>query len=133
MGTIAAAAGLFAGTDIDDVMLAVLFLSGRATGAPEPWQVWTGQAAGFTVLVAICVIAALGLTIFPGKWVGPLGLIPLALANRDLIRRGGSGCATCSSRACTVRTFVESRHRRGLLVGVRVVRHIVACPVGGAG
>lgn len=85
-GTIATAAGLFAGTNIDDIIvLAVLFLSGRATGTPKPWQVWAGQAAGFTVLVAVSVLAALGLTIIPGMWVGLLGLIPLALGVRGLI------------------------------------------------
>ncbi|MEV0398451.1 cadmium resistance transporter [Actinoallomurus sp. NPDC050550] len=78
--TIAAAAGLFAGTNIDDIIvLAVLFLAGRASGTPRPWQIWAGQTAGFTVLVAVSVLAALGLSIVPGAWVGLLGLLPLAL------------------------------------------------------
>lgn len=85
--TMGAAVGLFAGTNIDDlVVLAVLFLSFRATRAPRPWQIWAGQAAGFTVLVAVSVMAALGLRVVPGGWVGLLGLIPLALGVWGLIK-----------------------------------------------
>lgn len=85
--TIATAAGLFAGTNVDDiVVLAVLFLSGRATGTARPWQVWAGQTAGFAILVTVSVLAALGLTIVPDQWVGLLGLLPLALGVWGLIK-----------------------------------------------
>jgi cadmium resistance protein CadD (predicted permease) len=41
--TVAAAVGVFVGTDIDDIIvLTVLFLSARATGKPRPWQIWAG-------------------------------------------------------------------------------------------
>jgi cadmium resistance protein CadD (predicted permease) len=47
MGTVGAAVVLFAGTNVDDlVVLTVLFLAGRATGRPRPWQIWAGQYAG---------------------------------------------------------------------------------------
>lgn len=85
--TIATAAGLFAGTNIDDVVvLAVLFLSGRVSGAPKPWQIWAGQYAGFTVLVLISVAVALGLAIVPDGWVGLLGVIPFVLGARGLLK-----------------------------------------------
>lgn len=85
--TIAAAAGLFAGTNIDDIaVLAVLFLSSRASGAPKPWQIWAGQYAGFTVLVVISVAAVAGLAIVPGGWVGLLGVIPFVLGARGLLK-----------------------------------------------
>ena len=85
--TIATAAGLFAGTNVDDIIvLAVLFVSARARGAPRPWQVWAGQYAGFTVLIAVSAIAALGLTIIPDTWAGLLGLIPFLLGARGLLQ-----------------------------------------------
>ena len=40
-GTAAAAAALFAGTNVDDmVVLAVLSGSSRATGRPRRWEIW---------------------------------------------------------------------------------------------
>ncbi|MEU0564966.1 cadmium resistance transporter [Nonomuraea sp. NPDC005983] len=94
--TVAAAAGMFAGTNVDDlVVLTVLFLSARTTGAPRAWQIWAGQYAGVAALVALSVVAALGLTILPDDWVGLLGLVPLALGVRGLVSavRGGGGSA----------------------------------------
>lgn len=85
-GTLLAAVGVFAGTDIDDIIvLTVLFLSARAAGSPKPWQIWTGQYVGIGVLVAVSTIAALGLTIVPDEWVGLLGLVPIGLGVLGLV------------------------------------------------
>ncbi|ROP75187.1 cadmium transporter [Frigoribacterium sp. ACAM 257] len=86
IGTIVAAVGLFAATNIDDlVVLTVLFVA-SARGALPGWKVVAGQYAGFVTLVAISVVAAAGLTIVPDKWVGFLGLIPLAIGIYGLVR-----------------------------------------------
>lgn len=85
-GIIAAAVGVFAGTNVDDiVVLTVLFLSARASGKPRPWQIWVGQYTGIAALVAVSAIAALGLTIVPDQWVGLLGLVPFGLGVRGLV------------------------------------------------
>jgi cadmium resistance protein CadD (predicted permease) len=85
LGTAAVAVGVFAGTNIDDLMvLTVLFLSARATSKPQPWQIWAGQYTGIGVLVAVSAVAALGLTIVPDRWVGLLGLVPFALGVKGL-------------------------------------------------
>ncbi|MEV8507652.1 cadmium resistance transporter [Actinoplanes sp. NPDC051475] len=84
--TVLAAAGVFAGTNVDDIIvLTVLFLAARATGKPRPWQIWVGQYAGIAALVAVSALAALGLTIVPDPWTGLLGLVPIALGVRGLI------------------------------------------------
>ncbi len=84
--TIATAAGIFVGTNLDDiVVLTVLFLSGRSTGRPTPVQVWIGQYLGIGALVALSVVGALGLTLVPDRWVGLLGFIPFVLGARGLI------------------------------------------------
>jgi cadmium resistance transport/sequestration family protein len=86
LATVAAAAGVFAGTNVDDlVVLTVLFLASRATGRPTPWQIWTGQYAGIATLVTISAVAAAGLTIVPDQWVGLLGLVPFGLGVRALV------------------------------------------------
>lgn len=85
-GTAATAAGVFAGTNVDDlIVLTVLFLAARASGRPRPWQIWAGQYAGIAVLVAVSVLAALGLALVPDRWVPLLGLVPVALGVRGLI------------------------------------------------
>ncbi|WP_131735500.1 cadmium resistance transporter [Actinomadura roseirufa] len=94
-GTIGTATAMFAGTNVDDIIvLTVLFLSARAGGLPRPWQIWAGQYAGIAVLVTISVVAALGLTIVPDGYVGLLGFIPAALGVRGLVtavRARGTG------------------------------------------
>jgi cadmium resistance transport/sequestration family protein len=86
IATIAAAVGLFAATNIDDiVVLTVLFLA-TTRGALPGWKVIAGQYLGFIALVAISVVAAAGLTIVPDEWVGFLGLIPLGIGLYGLIR-----------------------------------------------
>lgn len=84
--TLGAAVGIFVGTDIDDIIvLTVLFLAFRATGAPRRWQIWAGQYLGVAVLIGVSAVAALGLTIVPDRWVGLLGLVPLALGVTGLV------------------------------------------------
>src|SRR5690348_4579041 len=74
------AAVLFAATNVDDiVMLTVLSISSRASGQPRPWQIWAGQYAGFTVLIAASLAAAAGLALVPLHSLWLLGLVPLGL------------------------------------------------------
>ncbi len=84
--TAAAAVGLFAGTNVDDlIVLTVLFLSARSGGLPKPWQIWIGQYAGVALLVAASLVAVLGLSVLPDRWVHVLGLIPLGMGVWGLI------------------------------------------------
>ena len=85
--TIAAAVAMFAGTNIDDiVVLTVLFVASASQGRPRAWQIVTGQYLGLITLVATSVVAALGLVIVPQEWVGLLGVLPLSLGLWTLIR-----------------------------------------------
>ncbi len=87
IGTVAGAAGIFASTDVDDlVVLTVLFLTARASGRPRPGQIWAGQYLGIAALVAVSAAAALGLTLVPDRWIGLLGLIPLGIGVYGLAR-----------------------------------------------
>jgi cadmium resistance transport/sequestration family protein len=86
LSTIGTAIGVFAGTDIDDIIvLTVLFLASRATGQPTRRHIIAGQYLGIAALVAVSAIAAAGLLIVPQRWTGLIGLAPLALGVRGLI------------------------------------------------
>jgi cadmium resistance transport/sequestration family protein len=92
MNTILAAAGIFAGTNVDDlIVLTVLFLGARAARRPV-WTIWLGQYTGIAVLAGVSLLAALGLTLIPDRFVPLLGLVPLGLGVRGLITafRGSS-------------------------------------------
>jgi cadmium resistance protein CadD (predicted permease) len=85
IATVATAAALFAGTNIDDmVVLAVLNVSSRVDGRPRAWQIWAGQYAGIATLTVISLLAALGLRVVSERWIWLLGLVPLCLGVRKL-------------------------------------------------
>lgn len=86
IGTVFTAVGLFTATNIDDIVVLTVLFVASARGALPGWKVVAGQYAGFVTLVAISVVAAAGLTIIPDKWVGFLGLIPLAIGIFGLVR-----------------------------------------------
>jgi cadmium resistance protein CadD (predicted permease) len=80
VAAVLASFALFAGTNADDiVVLTMLNISSRLGGRPRSWQIWTGQYAGFTVLVAASLAAAAWLILIPARWLWPLGLLPLGL------------------------------------------------------
>jgi cadmium resistance transport/sequestration family protein len=94
LATISASVGVFAGTNVDDiVVLTVLFLASRASGRPKVWQLWAGQYVGIALLVCASGAAAFGMTIVPDRWVGLLGLVPLGLGVWGLLKavRQGRG------------------------------------------
>ncbi|GIF73835.1 cadmium resistance transporter [Asanoa siamensis] len=128
VGTVAAAAGLFAGTNVDDlVVLTVLFLAARTTGLPRPWQIWLGQYAGIATLVAIAGAAALGLTLLPDRWVGLLGLVPLALGVRGLVaafRSDGTAAPPVASGLVSVAAVTIANGADNIAVYTPVFRAI---------
>ena len=135
-GTVAAAAGMFAGTNVDDmIMLTVLFLSSRGSGRPRPWQIWAGQYAGFAVLVLASVVAALGLTIVPDDWVGLLGLVPFALGVKGLVALrtrddGGDTSPAIASGLVSVATVTMANGADNISVYTPVFRTIGTGPTG---
>jgi cadmium resistance protein CadD (predicted permease) len=68
------AVGMFAVTNIDDlVVLAVFFGRGAA------WRVVAGQYIGFLGILAVAVVGALGAGLLPESVIPWLGLLPIAL------------------------------------------------------
>ena len=84
---VATAAALFAGTNIDDVVvLTLLSASSRANGRPRRWEIWAGQYAGFTFLVGLSLAAGRGLALVPAHWLWLLALIPIGMGLFVLVR-----------------------------------------------
>ncbi|WP_125609814.1 cadmium resistance transporter [Specibacter cremeus] len=86
LSTIAGAAGMFAGTNIDDIIVLTTLFLASAGGSPRPWHIVLGQYLGFSALIGLSVVAALGLAIIPDEWVGLLGAVPLAIGLLGLVR-----------------------------------------------
>jgi cadmium resistance protein CadD (predicted permease) len=78
---IARAAGLFAATNVDDLVLLALYF-GRAAGHGAAVRVVAGQYLGFAAILAAAVLGALGAGLLPGPVVPYLGLLPLLLGLR---------------------------------------------------
>ncbi|HEX3516780.1 MAG TPA: cadmium resistance transporter [Trebonia sp.] len=77
---IVTAVALFAGTNVDDVVvLSLLSASSRAGGRPRRWEIWAGQYSGFAILVGLSVAAGRGLALVPGRWLWLLALFPLGV------------------------------------------------------
>jgi cadmium resistance protein CadD (predicted permease) len=80
LATVAVAVIVFATTNVDDlVVLTFFFMATRNDGRLRTWQVVAGQAAGVTILTASAAVAAIGLLVVPGRWIGLLGVFPLAI------------------------------------------------------
>jgi cadmium resistance protein CadD (predicted permease) len=114
LATAGAAAVLFTGTNIDDMLvLSVLNASSRASGLPKRRQIWAGQYAGTAILVALSVAAGRGLTLIPEHWIWVLGLVPLSLG---LWRLATAIRARRAGELVAHHQITEVLHRWGLWV-----------------
>lgn len=79
---IASAFVTFAATNIDDLVILTLLFG---AGNPAP-RVFLGQYLGFGAIVALSALTGIGVQTLPHEWVGLLGLTPLFLGIRGLVR-----------------------------------------------
>ncbi|WP_062430166.1 cadmium resistance transporter [Herbidospora daliensis] len=78
-GTVGQAIGLFAITNVDDLVLIALFFTQTTT-----MRIVLGQYLGFAAILAVSVVVSIGAAALPGDLVRWLGLIPLALGLKAL-------------------------------------------------
>ncbi|MFJ9118956.1 cadmium resistance transporter [Streptomyces sp. NPDC102394] len=79
LGIVGQAVGLFAVTNIDDILVLALFFAQGAGHPGSARRIMLGQYLGFTAILAVAVAAALGATFLPEAVIPYLGLLPLAL------------------------------------------------------
>ncbi|MBL1120752.1 cadmium resistance transporter [Streptomyces sp. 110] len=79
LSIIGQAAGLFAVTNIDDILILALFFAQGAGRPGSTRRIVLGQYLGFAAILAVAVAAAFGATFLPESAIPYLGLLPLAL------------------------------------------------------
>jgi cadmium resistance protein CadD (predicted permease) len=79
-GIVGQAVGLFAVTNIDDLLVLALFFARGATR-----NILVGQYVGFAAILVAAVSAAFGATFLPEVAIPYLGLLPIALGIRAAI------------------------------------------------
>jgi cadmium resistance protein CadD (predicted permease) len=82
LGQIGRAAGMFAVTNIDDILLLALYFGRAAGGRGAALRIVLGQYLGFAAILAAAVVGAFGAGLLPEAVVPYLGLVPLALGLR---------------------------------------------------
>jgi len=76
---VVAAVGMFAVTNVDDLVVLSLFF-GRADGVPGgARRVVVGQYLGFGAILIVSVVGGWGATLLPAAAVAYLGLVPIAI------------------------------------------------------
>ncbi len=83
--TVLTAVVAFASTNIDDIFVLMLFY-GQLSPTFRRRHVVAGQYLGFLALVAISALGYFGTLVIPREWIGLLGLAPIALGVRKLVR-----------------------------------------------
>jgi cadmium resistance protein CadD (predicted permease) len=95
---IVGAVGLFAVTNIDDLVLLTVYFGRARARAGDERHVVIGQYIGFCMILVVSIVGALGANLLPDSVVPYLGLLPLALGVRAAIdvsqsRRDRNGAA----------------------------------------
>ena len=82
-GVIAEAAGLFAVTNFDDIVILSLFFAQGAGQHGSARRVIAGQYLAFTAILAVAIAVTFGARFLPKEALPYLGLLPIALGVRD--------------------------------------------------
>jgi cadmium resistance transport/sequestration family protein len=84
--------GAFAATNLDDLVILLLFFSG-VDERLRAGHVVAGQYLGFSLLVGVSLLGCFGRAVVPESWLGLLGLLPISLGISRLMEllEGASG------------------------------------------
>ncbi|GLY52773.1 cadmium resistance transporter [Lentzea sp. NBRC 102530] len=86
LGTIGQAVGLFAVTNVDDIVILALFFAQGAGLRHTTRTIALGQYLGFAGILAAAVAAAFGATFLPDEAIPYLGLLPLVLGIKAAVQ-----------------------------------------------
>ncbi|SEG86590.1 Cadmium resistance protein CadD, predicted permease [Thermomonospora echinospora] len=86
LGIIGQAAGLFAVTNVDDILILALFFAQGAGHRGATRSITVGQYLGFAAILAVAVAAAFGATFLPEEAIPYLGLLPLVLGIKGAVQ-----------------------------------------------
>ena len=91
--TIAAGISAFVATNLDDIVILILFFA-QTNSTFRPKHIVVGQYLGFGVLLLASLPGFLGGLIVPKSWIGLLGLVPIAIGLHQLIHLKSEGNQT---------------------------------------
>jgi len=77
--------GAYIGTTVDDIFVLMLLFS-QAEDLSHRKGILQGQCLGIAVLAGVSLLGAAGLQLLPDWSIGLMGLIPLALGVREIVR-----------------------------------------------
>jgi cadmium resistance protein CadD (predicted permease) len=84
---VATVVALFAGTNVDDmVIISLLSASARAGRPPKYWQIWAGQYVGFAVLIGGALLLGRGLALAPQRFLWVLAVLPFGVGAYGLAK-----------------------------------------------
>jgi len=84
ISTIITAIISFASTNIDDILVLMLFFS-QINNVMKRRYIVIGQYLGIGALTTISIIGALGVSVIPQQYVGLLGLVPIYLGTKAYV------------------------------------------------
>jgi cadmium resistance protein CadD (predicted permease) len=77
---VATIVALFAGTNVDDmVIISLLSAYAHAGRPPKHWQIWVGQYVGFGVLIGASLALGRGLALAPERFLWVLAIVPFGV------------------------------------------------------
>jgi len=120
LGILGASVTTFALTNIDDAcLLTVLFAQRIPTR-----RIVVGQYLGFAVIVVVSLLGAFAALAVPSRWVRLLGMVPIALGFRHLLkqsRAGPQGASAMGIASIALITFSNGADNIGLYVPFFIV------------
>ena len=72
-------------TNIDDLFINMLFFA-QARSTAQTRSLFAGKYLGVMLLTVVSLLGAWGLQTFPASWLKLLGMVPMALGIREIIR-----------------------------------------------
>jgi cadmium resistance transport/sequestration family protein len=86
IGTVAISIAAFTATNIDDILILTIFFA-QVDDKFRPRHILIGQYLGFGLILLASLPAYLGGLIIDPKWIGLLGLLPIAIGLKDLFQK----------------------------------------------
>ncbi|PZO35438.1 MAG: transporter [Pseudanabaena frigida] len=86
IGTVAIAVTAFTATNIDDILILTIFFA-QVDRKFRPRHILIGQYLGFAVLILASLPGYFGGLIIDHKWIGLLGLLPIAIGIKQLFQK----------------------------------------------
>jgi cadmium resistance transport/sequestration family protein len=122
IGTVAIAIAAFTATNIDDILILTIFFA-QVDAKFRPHHILIGQYLGFGILILASLPGYFGGLIIDHKWIGLLGLLPIAIGLKHLFEK---------QEEITVQTCAIPEQRKSPLIAPQTY-HVAAVTLANGG